>query len=71
MFSLGRLFTRMQFRSSFICRDHQGSCHGMIEEQNFNLHLILHGKEKKIISKNPDDWLGYTVNYKMHLKALK
>tara|TARA_Y100000816_G_scaffold161600_1_gene115613 strand:- start:2502 stop:3581 length:1080 start_codon:yes stop_codon:yes gene_type:complete len=43
----------------FICRDHQGSCHGMIEEQNFNLHL-LHGKEKKIISKNPDDWLGYS-----------
>ena len=43
----------------FICRDHQGSCHGMIEEKNFNLHL-LHGKEKKIISKNPDDWLGYS-----------
>mgnify|MGYP001183029522 CR=1 FL=1 len=41
----------------FICRDHQGSCHGMIEEQNFKLHL-LHGKEKKIVSKNPADWLG-------------
>ena len=41
----------------FICRDHQGSCHGMIEKQNFKLHL-LHGKEKKIISQNPNNWLG-------------
>ena len=43
----------------FICRDHRGSCHGMIDDQNFKLYL-LDGKEKENISQNPADWLGYS-----------
>jgi UDP-2,4-diacetamido-2,4,6-trideoxy-beta-L-altropyranose hydrolase len=46
----------------FICRDHHGSGHSLVLEQNFKLHL-LDGKEKLTISSNPSDWLGFTQSH--------
>jgi UDP-2,4-diacetamido-2,4,6-trideoxy-beta-L-altropyranose hydrolase len=43
----------------FICRDHHGSAHELVLEQNFRLHL-LRGKAKQAISSNYNDWLGFS-----------
>ena len=43
----------------FICRDHHGSGHKLVLEQNFELHL-LKGKEKGPTSSEHSEWLGYT-----------
>tara|TARA_Y200000002_G_scaffold383101_1_gene403213 strand:- start:592 stop:1680 length:1089 start_codon:yes stop_codon:yes gene_type:complete len=53
---------RLNYMVVFICRDHYGSGHKAVLEQNFKLHL-LDGKERYTISSNPSDWLGYTQSH--------
>lgn len=54
---LAKHLTKIKSEIVFICRDHHGSAHELVLEQNFRLHL-LRGKAKRAISSNYIDWLG-------------
>ena len=57
--ALANALAKLDAMVVFICRDHYGSGHKLVLEQNFKLHLLA-GKEKHTISTNPCDWLGCT-----------
>lgn len=55
--ALANALAALDAKVVFICRDHYGSGHKLVLEQNFKLHLLA-GKEKHTISSMPSDWLG-------------